>query len=404
MADQKPQAAKPRGKALPLILLILGVAAFFIWRGYFADVKVPDNLVVLSGRLEGDDSAVAAKITGRLLEVKVREGDSVKAGDVIAVIDADQMKTRQEEARAAMTVAQARVNSAKQQIAVLEEQIRQNDLATSQAKTDAQGRVDQAQASVAAAESDLAQLEASYKLAEWDDDAYQKLVRSGAVSARQGQQVAATKAQQSAAVSAARRRLEAANGGLTTAKAMLDNPGIRELQTATLRRQIAAQQADIATQNAAVEQARLQLEESGQNMDDLIVRAPFDGTVMTRSAEPGEVISAGTAIITLLDLSKVYLRGFIPEGQIGKVKIGQSARVYLDSAPDKPIEAIVQRIDPQASFTPENTYFRDDRVKQVVGVKLEVKSGVGFAKPGMPADGEILVAGNQWPAGKFINR
>jgi HlyD family secretion protein len=111
-------------------------------------------------------------------------------------------------------------------------------------------------------------------------------------------------------------------------------------------------------------------------------------------------VAAGTPIVTLVDLTQVYLRGFIPEGQIGRVKLGQPARVYLDSAPNTPIEAVVSRIDPQASFTPENTYFREDRVKQVVGVKLGLRGAVGFAKPGMPADGEILVEGNQWPAAK----
>ena len=127
------------------------------------------------------------------------------------------------------------------------------------------------------------------------------------------------------------------------------------------------------------------------------VRAPFSGTVVTRAAEPGEVVTAGTAVITLLDLNKVYLRGFVPEGQIGKVKVGQAARIYLDSDPRKAVDAYVSRIDPQATFTPENTYFRDDRVKQVVGLKLQLKSGFGFAKPGMPADGEVLVSGNTWP-------
>ena len=96
-------------------------------------------------------------------------------------------------------------------------------------------------------------------------------------------------------------------------------------------------------------------------------------------------------------MNRVYLRGFVPEGQIGKVKVGQPARLFLDSDTKRPLEAVVQRIDPQATFTPENTYFRDDRVKQVVGVKLLLKSGIGFAKPGMPADGEILVSGTTWP-------
>jgi HlyD family secretion protein len=112
---------------------------------------------------------------------------------------------------------------------------------------------------------------------------------------------------------------------------------------------------------------------------------------MTRAAEPGEVVQAGTAIVTLLDLSKVYLRGFVPEGEIGKVAVGQSARVYLDSNTKQPLNAYVSRVDPEATFTPENTYFRDDRVKQVVGVKLQLKEGIGFAKPGMPADAEIQV-------------
>jgi HlyD family secretion protein len=101
--------------------------------------------------------------------------------------------------------------------------------------------------------------------------------------------------------------------------------------------------------------------------------------------------------VTLVNLGEVYLRAFVPEGQIGRVRIGQPARVYLDSAPTKPIDANVMRIDPKASFTPENTYFREDRVKQVVGVKLRLRGAVGFAKPGMPADGEILVDGVDWP-------
>ena len=99
----------------------------------------------------------------------------------------------------------------------------------------------------------------------------------------------------------------------------------------------------------------------------------------------------------MVDLGQVYLRGFVPEGQIGKVKLGQPVHVYLDSNTKQPIDAWVSHIDPQATFTPENTYFQDERVKQVVGVKLQLKGGVGFAKPGMPADGEILTEGDRWP-------
>jgi HlyD family secretion protein len=178
---------------------------------------------------------------------------------------------------------------------------------------------------------------------------------------------------------------------------MLDNPSIRTAQSAGIRKQMAQQTAEIASAAADEARARAQLAEAQANRHDLTVTAPFDGTIITRTAEPGEVVTAGTPIVTLLDLHKVYLRGFVPEGEIGRIRNEQQARVYLDSNPNQPIDAYVARIDPQATFTPENTYFRDDRVKQVVGLKLNLKSGFGLAKPGMPADGEILVGGDNWP-------
>jgi HlyD family secretion protein len=144
------------------------------------------------------------------------------------------------------------------------------------------------------------------------------------------------------------------------------------------------------------------LDEARANRADLKVYAPFTGTIATRTAEPGEVIAAGTPIATMVNLSQVYLRAFVPGGQIGRVRIGQAARVYLDSAPSTPIDAEVIRIDPEASFTPENTYFREDRVKQVVGVKLQLREAVGFAKPGMPADGEILTEGSGTPIARVV--
>jgi HlyD family secretion protein len=111
----------------------------------------------------------------------------------------------------------------------------------------------------------------------------------------------------------------------------------------------------------------------------------------------GDPVAPGAVIVTMFDMGKIYLRGFVPEGDIGRVKLDQPAHVYLDSSPKSAIDAYVARIDPEASFTPENTYFRDERVKQVVGVKLMIKVPNGAAKPGMPADGEILVEGTAWP-------
>jgi HlyD family secretion protein len=393
----EPVAPPKRRMMIIASALILIVAGIIIWRVFFATPSLPDSIVAVSGRIEGDDSAVASKTTGRILEVRVREGDVANAGDTIAILDDDQIRARENQARATLLEAEAKAKGAQEQIAVLQEQLQQSQLQVGQSKLDTAGHVRQAEAELATAESDLAQQLAAYQIAAFDKDAYTRLAKSGAVSERQGLQASTTADQQAAAVAASKRRVEAAQAALTTAQASLSNPSIRESQVALVRRQIAQQGAEVASATAQTAQARAQLAEAEANRQDLIVKAPFSGTVVTRAAEPGEVVTAGTAVITLLDLTKIYLRGFVPEGQIGKVKVGQPARVFLDSNPQQPVDAYVSRIDPQATFTPENTYFRDDRVKQVVGLKLQLKGAFGFAKPGMPADGEILVSGNTWP-------
>ena len=396
LASGSGQTASSKKVAPFIAVAALAIVGLVVWRLFFVP-STPSSVVELTGRVEGDDSAVAAKVAGRILEIRAREGDEMKAGDVIAVLDDRQVQSRHDQAQAALTAAEARIASARAQVAVLEEQLKQTQLAFGQSENDSQGRVAQAEADLTAAEADRTRQEASLKLALFDKDAYTHLVTTGAVSERQGRLSVATADQQEAAVAGATRRVEAARGAVTTAKASLSNPGIRQSQVAAVRQQLIQQQAEIANNIASAEQARFQLAEADANRQDLTVVAPFAGTVITRAAEPGEVIQAGTPIVTLLDLAKVYLRGFVPEGEIGRVKIGQAAHVYLDSDVAQALDAYVSRIDPQATFTPENTYFRDDRVRQVVGVKLQLKGGFGYAKPGMPSEGEVLVSGDTWP-------
>lgn len=391
----------PRSRVVRILLIAaVVVAGLIIWKVFFATPSLPDSIVALSGRIEGDDSAVAPKTSGKILEVTVREGDTVTAGQVIARLDDAQVRAREDQARAALVDAQAKSQAARDQIVVLQDQLRQNQLQTGQSTMDADGRVRQAQADLTAAEADLAQQQAALRLAEFNRDAYARLAKTGAASEQQGLQAEVQADQQAAAVAAAQRRVESSRGALTTAQANLDNPKIRVAQASSTEGQIAEQQSTIAATKAETAQAQAQLAQAEADRADLTVLAPFSGTVLTRAAEPGEVVQAGTAIVTLLDLSKVYLRGFVPEGGIGKVKIGQPAHIFLDSKPNNALDGYVLRIDPQATFTPENTYFRDDRVKQVVGVKVQLTQGIGFAKPGMPADGEILTNGNTWPPHK----
>ncbi len=398
--SEQAAAADPRARrafVALLVLVVLAAGGYAAWR-LLAPPTLPPGVLAVSGRIEGDDSAISAKTTGRIREISVREGDAVTAGAVIAVLDDEQTRAREQQAAAAVRQAEARTRAARHQIEVLNEQLRQNTLGVDQARVDAQGRVSEAEGRVAAAESQLAQAEATYAQAKWDREAFARLYREQLIAEQEARRAATTEEAQAAVVLAARKQVEAARGALTAVKATLVNPAIRAAQVGAIRGQILQAEAEVVGAQADAERANQLLEEARANLRDLKVIAPFAGTVATRAAEPGEVVTAGTPIITLVDLSRVYLRGFVAEGQIGRVRLGQPAHVYLDSAPTTPIEATVSRIDPEATFTPENTYFREDRVKQVVGIKVQLRGAVGLAKPGMPADGEILVEGAQWPA------
>jgi HlyD family secretion protein len=392
-------AVSPKRRRVVLVsaLVVLALIGVGIWRFFLAGTGLPPGVLGVSGRIEGDDAAVSAKLAGRIREITVREGDHVEAGQVLAVLDDAQIRAREQQSEAMVRQAEAHLRLSQHQVTVLGEQLRQSEIGVGQARADAEGRVNEAEGRLAAAEAQLAQAVAAHAQAKWERDAYTRLVQKGYVAEQDAMQKQYTEEAQAAVVSANRRQVEAARGAVTTAKANLDNPAIRSAQVAAIQAQILQAQADIAASQADAERARAALDEARANRADLQVIAPFTGTVATRTAEPGEVVTPGTPIVTMVNLGQIYLRAFVPGGDIGRVRIGQPARVYLDSAPNAPIDAQVIRIDPEASFTPENTYFREDRVKQVVGVKLLINGALGYAKPGMPADGEILVDG-QWPA------
>ena len=392
-----PRAKLSRALVILAILIVVSGGVFLLWWFLIRQPPIPHNIIVLSGRIEGDDSTIAAKTSGRIREIRVREGDIVKAGDVIALLDEVQAAAREDQARSAAQEAQTRVTRSQDQIAVLREQLKQADVTVDQASQDAEGRVRQAEAQVSTAEANLAQAQAAYEQARYDVERFTRLARTGDVSDRQREQARTTAESQAAVVEAMKKQVAAASAGVTTARANLKNVPIRSSQAAAIQKQINQAQTDVTTAQADAERAQAQVKEAEANRTDLSIVAPFDGTIATRVAEPGEVVAPGAAIVTMVDLDKIYLRGFVPEGDIGRVKLNQPARIYIDSNPRAAIEAIVSRIDPEASFTPENTYFRDERVKQVVGVKLLIKNANGSAKPGMAADGEILVEGNTWP-------
>jgi HlyD family secretion protein len=380
-------------------VLVVAAIALLVWYVFIRRpaIQGSENLVVTPGRIAGDEATVSAKVAGRVREIRFREGDSVRAGDVIALLDDDQVRAREDAAKFAVQQAEARVRSSQQQISVLRAQEQSSSISVDQSKIDSAGRVSQARANVAAAEAALAQARAANNQAKYDYENQSALAKAGDLSERQGMLAKSNYEATTAAVNAAEEQVKAARGAYNAQLAALKNPAILSSQTLSVQEQINKAQSEIIGALADADQARAQLREAEANRADLQIVAPFDGTITVRSVEPGEVINPGTAIVTLVNLQELYLRVFVPIAEIERVKVGQPARIYLDSQPGRAIEATVSRIDPDAAFTPENTYYREDRVRQVVGVKLAIKNSDGSAKPGVPGEGEILVGG-EWPA------
>jgi HlyD family secretion protein len=133
--------------------------------------------------------------------------------------------------------------------------------------------------------------------------------------------------------------------------------------------------------------AKASLQEVQSIQDDLTIRAPASGIITTRLADEGEVVAAGSPLFDIVDLDRLYLKVYIPEKVIGKVRLGLAARVYTDAFPDKPFSAMVRYIASQAEFTPKEVQTPDERVKLVYAVKLYLDENPDHSlSPGLPAD------------------
>lgn len=366
--------------------------------------QMEQRVINLSGRIEGYETDVGAKTGGRVDYVAVREGDLVRKNQVIVRINDTEVQAQLRGALAQIAKAQAQANQSSQKMSEIKNQSREAELNLQQAKVDSQGRIYQAIANVAQSEAQLGQAEAqvnqaeaSLKLSQVNYDRYAQLVSEGASSKQQFDQAKATFASDKATllsriavVNAARQQVNAAQGALVQAHSTGLNSDIRKAQIDELYNQLAQAQSQLKAAQAEVKNAIASRQQIVAQISYLNVVSPIDGVVTARSVEPGEVVTSGKTLLIVINPKTVYLRGYVPEGSIGQIRVNQRAKVFLDSAPNKPLLAWVSAIDTEASFTPENIYFHDDRVKQVFGIKIAIDQPGGFAKPGMPADANIF--------------
>jgi HlyD family secretion protein len=305
---------------------------------------------------------VASKFPGRIAKLLAREGDSVTNGQVVAVLEDSQIQAKVSQAHAAVAALAAQLKAAQTSLDVL--------------KKDVPLGIDIAEAGVANARSVLAKANASGQQTARDGKRFRELLAAGAVDSHRSEMA-------DLAATAAASELETARTGLTRA--------LKQLAQARLGEdRILAQGAGVDAATAQLRQGSALLAEAESVLNDLILLAPIGGIISTRVRDAGEVIAAGSPVFDLVNLDRLYLKVYVPESQIGKLRLNLPARVHTDAFPQKPFGATARYISARAEFTPKEVQTPDERVKLVYAVKLYLDENPDHRlTPGMPADAVI---------------
>jgi HlyD family secretion protein len=379
----RPERQRIRRRvALVLLLGLLGIGgAGLLWRMLHAP-SVP-GILEASGRIEGRITTVTPKSLGRVVRILVDEGQSVTEGQVLAILDDQAQRERIRAADENLRSIEQRLQSAETLLAMSVEQVPL--------------QIAQAQDALNQAESGLSTARATMEQAARDAHRDADLLARGLIATQQAE-TSALKAEVS------RETLKEAEANLARAQ--------KGLAIARLgMQQLEAQRRDRDSLARQVRQAQAALAEQESYVADFTIRSPLSGTVLTRNIELGEHVNLGDTLYTIVDLDRLYLKVYVPEPDIGKVALGQDARVYVDTYPGRPFPARVSKIYQQAEFTPKNVETKEERVKLVFPVELAlVENPGGLLKPGMPADGLVRVQSEApWPepastAGGKLNR
>jgi HlyD family secretion protein len=382
-----------------VLVVILGVAAFYLvrrWNG------AETGTLSFSGNMELTEMRVSFKTAGKLVELKVREGDPVKKGDVIARLDSAQLHSQQDAQQAAVAAAQSQLAQLLTSIEFQRQTVdgsiaaSQADLAQAQARLrelEAGSRPQEIQEARSAV--DAAGTESSRAANDWTRA--QTLYKSEDISTAQYDQFRTQSQRSAAALKQAEQRLalvvegprketiEAARAAAERAKAALSLAQASRLELKRREQETAARQAEI-------ERTRAQLAVVDSQLGDTEIVSPIDGVVLVKSAEPGEVLAAGATVVTLGDIEHPWLRGYVSESELGRVKLDQQVRVTTDSYPGKEYIGRVSFISSEAEFTPKQIQTSEERVKLVYRIKVDLPNPQRELKLNMPADARILLS------------
>jgi HlyD family secretion protein len=304
------------------VAVLVTMAGLFTWQHFGNREKTP-GLVSGNGRIEAVEIDIAARMAGRVKDVRVYEGESVMAGEVVALMDTDVLVAQRRQAEAQLQQAQSAVAAAESLIA-------------------------QRESDRAAAQAVVAQREVELKAARTHVDRSTALASEGFISPQVVDDDRARADSAQAAVNAARAQAAAAASAIASARSQLENA------------------------KSSVVAARADIERFQADIDDTVLKAPRDGRVQYVVAWPGEVVSAGGRVLNMVDLSDVYMTFFLPTYAAGRVGIGDEVRLVFDAGPEYVFPASVSYVAEVAQFTPKTVETANEREKLMFRVRAQI--------------------------------
>jgi len=315
------------------IIIVIIIAVLLI--NHFRNKK-DDGALSLSGNVEVTETNVGFKLSGRVMELTVDEGQHVNAGQLIARLDNAELASVVMQNKASLQEAMTRLAELRAGSRVQE--------------------IERARASVNAQAADLDKAKKDYERADI-------LYKNGAISASQ---------------------FEGAQNAYNTREAQLKSAQ----ETLSLVKE-GPRKEDIQAAEHRVQQVKAMVNTSEERLKDTVLFSPISGVILRKNVELGETLSSGTPAFTIGDLENPWVKVYVKENRLGQIKLGQKADVMVDSFKDKTYDGTVTFISSEAEFTPKNVQTEEERVKLVFGVKIKVKNENGELKPGMPADVKI---------------
>lgn len=385
---------------LPAIAVVLAMVA---WQRFYR-TDGDDDQIRLSGNMDVTQVDLAFKIAGRLKHRLVEEGDPVTRGQGVATLeDTDQKLLRQKAdadlAYAVSVLSELQAGSRPEEIDRSTARVRQARFALNEVLAGSRVQeVAEAKADWKRAMSDEKTAGSELALAQSDFDRYAAVFEEGGIS-RQAFDVYRTRleAAKNAQIAAVSKRQA------TGQRLSLRQEGSRSEQINQARWALAQAEAEYALvvagpRREAIDQAKARVAAAAaglniarQQVAETELFSPFDGVVLSTSAEPGAYLNPGTTVLTVGDTQRIWLRAFVTETDLGRIRLGQSAEVSVDADPDRHWTGTISFISSEAEFTPKSVQTFKERISLVYRIKIQLANPDGVLKPGMPADAVIKV-------------